>query len=214
MEDIVSNMDLAKPYSSLVPTLDGAVLTVLAGTTRPLTGREVARLAGRSGHSGVLLVLNRLTEHGLVDRMEAGRALLYTLNRDHLVAPAVELLAGLRVELRGRIVQALTDWAIAPRHASMFGSAARGDGDTDSDVDLFIIRPESVSAEDEQWLAQIDRLATDIRRWTGNHAGIADVSELELLDLDRAKRPILDELRLDAITLAGPAIDELLQVPA
>jgi predicted nucleotidyltransferase len=164
----------------------------------------------------VLLVLNRLTEHGLIDRVEAGRALLYTLNRDHLVAPAVELLAGIRAELRGRIVQAFAEWAIPPRQVSMFGSAARGDGDgdTDSDIDLFILRPENVSAENEQWLAQLDELAANVRRWTGNHASIADVGEGELRELERAKRPIFSKLRKDAITLFGPALDDLLTVPA
>jgi predicted nucleotidyltransferase len=206
-------MDVAKPYSALVSRLDGAVLTVLAGTTRPLTGREVARLAGRRGHSGVLLVLNRLTEHGLVDRQEAGRALLYTLNRDHLVAPAVLLLAGIRAELRMRIVQELEAWATPALHVSMFGSAARGDGDTGSDIDLFIVRPEYISAEDGQWRAQLDDLATHIQRWTGNHASIADVGEGELRELERAKRPILRELRKDAITLFGPAVADLLLVP-
>jgi predicted nucleotidyltransferase len=212
MADIMSIMDVAKPYSALVPTLDGTVLTVLAGTRRPLTGREVARLAGRRGHSGVLIVLNRLTEHGLVDRVEAGRALLYTLNREHLVAPAVELLAGIRAELRRRIVQTLEEWETAPLHVSMFGSAARGDGDTGSDIDLFTVRPESVSADAEQWRTQLDDLATDIRRLTGNHASIADVGKDELRELQRAKRPILGELRKDAVTLFGPTVDDLLLV--
>jgi predicted nucleotidyltransferase len=205
-------MDVSKPYSALVPTLDGPVLVVLAGTTRPLTGREVARLAGRSGHSGVLAVLNRLAEHGLVDRQEAGRSLLYTLNRDHLLAPAVQLLAGTRAELRLRIVHALEEWVISPLHVSMFGSAARGDGDTKSDIDLFTVRCEGISVEDEQWRAQLDDLATHIRRWTGNHAGIADVDEGQLRDLERAERPILNELRKDAITLYGPTVAELLLV--
>jgi predicted nucleotidyltransferase len=206
-------MDVSKPYSALVPTLDGPVLAVLAGTTRPLTGREVARLAGRRGHSGVLVVLSRLAEHGLVDRQEAGRSLLYTLNRDHLLAPAVQLLAGIRAELRLRIAQTLEEWVISPLHVSMFGSAARGDGDTKSDVDLLVVRREGTSAEDEQWRAQLDDLATDIRRWTGNHAGIADVDEDQLHGLERAKKPIVSELRRDAITIYGPSIDELLRVP-
>ncbi len=214
MDDIVSIMDVARPSSVVIPALDGAVLAVLSGTTRPLTGREVARLAGRRAHSGVLLVLNRLTEHGLVDRQEAGRALLYTLNRDHLAAPAVQLLAGIRAELRLRVVHELESWTVAPLHVSMFGSAARGDGDTNSDIDLFIVRPASVTAEDTQWRAQFDELATDIRRWTGNHAGIAEVGESELHELQRAQRPILRELRNDAITLLGPGVEELISVPA
>lgn len=71
-----------------------------------MTGREVARLVGRNSHSGVLDVLNRLAEHGLVERQEAGRAFLYKLNRDHLAAPAVEVLANMRSELLSRLRRA------------------------------------------------------------------------------------------------------------
>lgn len=74
-------MDVTRPYTAICPTLDNDVLSVLGGTSRPLTGREVSRLASRKSHTGVRAVLNRLSEHGLVDRTEAGRALLFTLNR-------------------------------------------------------------------------------------------------------------------------------------
>ena len=85
-------MDVAHPFKAVCPSLDGEVLNVLAGTTRGLTGREVALLTGRRSHSGVLAVLNRLTEHGLVTRVELNRAFLFSANRDHLAWPAVETL--------------------------------------------------------------------------------------------------------------------------
>ena len=105
-------MDVARPYAALCPTLDAGVLSVLAGTTRPLTGREIARLVGRRSHSGVLDTLDRLTEHGLVDREEAGRAFLFTLNREHLAAPAVDLLAQMRGELLDRLTHLVDSWKI------------------------------------------------------------------------------------------------------
>jgi len=203
-------MDLAQPNTAVCPTLDSGVLAVLAGTNRPLTGREVARLVGRKSHSGVLDVLNRLAEHGLVERQEAGRALLYTLNRDHLAAPAVQFLAGMRGELLSRLRQTVEGWDVAPVHVSLFGSAARGDGDTESDIDLFIVRPSSVSEDDSRWRAQIDRLAAGVLRWTGNHAGIAEVAEPEIDRLERDQPPILAQLRSDAIALIGPEVIELL----
>src|SRR6476469_5143846 len=109
-------MDLARPYTALCPTLDSEVLNVLAGTTRPLTGREIARLARRPSHSGVLDALNRLAEHGLVDREEAGRAFLFTLNREHLAAPAVERLAQMRSALLQRLSDAVERREIPPLH--------------------------------------------------------------------------------------------------
>lgn len=201
-------MDVARPYTAVSPALDTAVLTVLARTTRPLTGREIARLTGRSSHSGVLDVLNRLTTHGLVDRQEAGRALLYTLNREHLAAPAVEVLAAMRATLLDRIRAALATWKVKPVHASLFGSAARGDGRLDSDIDVFVVRPRGVAEDDGTWVRQRDELATAVRRWTGNRASIAEVGEQELRRLRREAPPIVAELREDAVTLYGPSIAE------
>ncbi|HEX7291301.1 MAG TPA: nucleotidyltransferase domain-containing protein [Conexibacter sp.] len=203
-------MDVARPYTALSSSLDSTVLAVLARTTYPLTGRDVARLAGRSSHSGVLDVLNRLTEHGLVDRREAGRAWLYTLNREHLAAPAVEVLADMRTTLLERVRGAIEAWKLEPIHVSLFGSAARGDGDTQSDIDLFLVRPTEVDEDDQTWVDQRDGLATSVQRWTGNRAGIAEVSEEELNRLREEAPPIVAALRDDAITLHGRPIAELL----
>jgi len=204
-------MDVARPYAALCPTLDSTILNVLAGTSRPLTGREVARLSGRSSHSGILDALNRLVEHGLVHRAEAGKALLFTLNREHLAAPAVDVLAGMRATLLERLRSTLGAWAIPPTHASLFGSTARADGGTDSDIDLFIVRPKGISQEHPGWRAQHDELAASVRGWTGNSAAIAEVSERDVERLRRDRPPIVADLLADAIDLHGPRIAELLR---
>lgn len=194
-------MDVAHPHTAVSPTLDGEVLVTLARTTRPLTGREVARLVRRGSQQGVNLALRRLVQQGLVHAQEAGPALLYTLNRDHLAAPAVEVLAGMREELVRRLREAIGQWEVAPAHASLFGSAARGDGDPESDIDIFIVRPKEVDEDDPRWRAQIDRLVADVHRWTGNHAGVAEVSARELPRLRRERPPVVADLGADAITL-------------
>lgn len=205
-------MDVARPYTAICPTLDTEVLTLLAGTSRPLTGREVSRLIGRRSHSGVLDVLSRLSEHGLVDRQEAGQALLYTLNREHLAAPAVQLLANMRNTLVSRLGDLVTHWEIPPVQASIFGSAARGDGDTKSDIDLFIVRPKNVEEENFTWRQQIQDLADKVRRWTGNHASTAEVGQAEIRRLRREKPPIVADLVADSVVLTGPAVAEILRV--
>jgi predicted nucleotidyltransferase len=207
---LLTKMDVARPYTALCPTLDAGVLSVLAGTTRPLTGREIARLLGRRSHSGVLDTLDRLTEHGLVDRGEAGRAFLFTLNREHLAAPAVDLLAQMRSELFDRLSRLVDSWEIAPVHVSLFGSVARGEGDTSSDIDLFVVRPKSVDGEEPRWREQLDLLAHEVQRWTGNPAGIAEVGKEEIPRLRKEEPPILAELRADAITIAGAEAAALL----
>jgi predicted nucleotidyltransferase len=196
-------MDVARPYTAVCPTLDGDVLQVLAGTTMGLTGRQVALLTGRTSHSGVLAALNRLTEHGLVIRVDLNRAFLFALNRDHLAAPAVEVLAGMRGTLIEEIRKAIDEWPIAPVHGSLFGSAARGDGDTRSDIDLFVVRPDAVDEDEATWRSQIDDLADLIRRRTGNDASIIERDESSLARLRESQPPIFSELLADAIVVSG-----------
>jgi predicted nucleotidyltransferase len=196
-------MDVAFPHAAVAPTLEGDVLIVLAGTTRPLTGREVARLARRGTPPAIAAALNRLVRQGLVQREEIGGAFLHTLNRDHLATPAVLTLAGLRTELIERLRAAVGEWDIQPVSAALFGSAARGDGGVDSDIDLLVVRPSEVDEEDPGWRSQLTRLADEIHAWTGNHAGLIEVSDRDLPDLLAARPPVLAGVRTDAIDVAG-----------
>jgi predicted nucleotidyltransferase len=202
-------MDVSKPLTAISPGVDADVLTVLAGSTKPRSGREVARHAGRS-NTGVQHVLDRLVEHGLVNRQEAGRTFLYTLNYDHLLAPIVQQLAGIRLELVERLRDAIRGWKIQPVHASLFGSAARGDGDARSDIDLLIVRAADINSDSTDWREQIDGLVDLVRRWTGNHAGIIEISEGELPRLRKDRPPVVEEVRKDAIDLAGEPTRKLL----
>lgn len=137
---------------------------------------------------------------------------LYSLNREHLAAPAVQALMALRDELVRRLAEEIASWSVPVVHASLFGSAARGDGDVTCDIDLFVVRPHAVDQDDAAWRSQIDRLATEILAWTGNHAGISEVGERELALVRKtdAGKSIHDE----AVTLAGEHIDAVLGGPA
>ncbi len=202
-------MDVARPFSALSDSVDVDVLAAVAGASTPRSGRELARLSGRS-NTGVQHVLDRLVDHGLVERMEAGRAFLYVLNRDHLLAPAVERMAEARVEMVQRLRGVIGGWEVPAAHASLFGSAARGDGDTSSDIDLFIVRSADVDTDDQAWRGQLDDLAESVRRWTGNHAGIVEISESELPRLRADRPPALQEVDVDAIDLAGEPARQIL----
>lgn len=160
-------------------------------------------MAGGSS-AGVRPVLERFVAQGLVDREKAGNAFVYRLNRDHLATHAVEELTALRPALIERLREEFRSWKIAPAHASLFGSTARGDGDETSDIDLFVVRPVEVEDDDPTWRSQLDGLAEGVRRWTGNHAGIAELSTEQLASLRERRPPILKELDADAITLSGP----------
>jgi predicted nucleotidyltransferase len=210
MSAILIAMDLSRPWAPIRSPIDMEVLRVLRGTTRPLTGRGVARLVRAGSQPTVNASLRRLSEEGLVRAEEAGNAYLYTFNREHLAAPAVELLADVRAELERRLRGEIAGWQVAPVHLSIFGSAARGDGDSASDIDIFVVRPRDVPDDDPNWREQLDQLSDRIRVWTGNHAALSEVSAADVRRLRRERPPVVEELRRDAITLAGPPPADLL----
>ena len=186
-------------------------LRVLVGTSRPLTGRDVAWLAREGSVSSIQRALRSLAAAGVVDVQEAGRALLYTLNSEHMATgPALELLA-LRDELERRMRESVAGWKIQPLHLSLFGSAARGDGGLESDIDVFCVRPAVVDEDDPRWREQLDTLARQVRRWSGNPLALSEVSEAELRRLRSEQPPVVASLRADALTLAGADADELLR---
>jgi Nucleotidyltransferase domain len=203
-------MNVSRAYSAVAPTVEGDVLVVLAGTTQPLTGRRIARLSRRGSVAAVAKALGRLVNQGLVLRQEAPPASLYTLNRQHVAASAVEALALIRTELLDRLRHAFSTWSIPPMHASMFGSAARGDGDIDSDIDLFVVRPAGVDAEDATWNEQLRDIGDAVLAWTGNHASIIDFAERDIGQMRDENPPVLGDLRRDGIDLAGIPLRELL----
>lgn len=135
-------MDLSDPTRAVTSTLDGTVLAVLAVAGRPLTVGQVARQAVRGSEIGIRRSLDRLVEQGIVRATLMGRNLVHELNREHLAAEVAVLLAGLRTELWRRLRDELGSWPVEPLYAGVFGSAARGDGDVDSDIDLLLVHPQ------------------------------------------------------------------------
>ncbi|HYI80921.1 MAG TPA: nucleotidyltransferase domain-containing protein [Thermoleophilaceae bacterium] len=204
-------MNLGSPHRLLAHPLDGAVVAVLSATTHPLTGREVARLAPEGSQPGISKALGRLTAEGLVDRQEAGNALLYRLNRDHLAAPAATMLADLRNALIDRLREEIAGWDLQPVHASIFGSVARGDADASSDIDLLIVRPADIAADDPRWRGQRDELSYAVKRWTGNALSTSELPEADIARLADERPPVVAAIRADAITLVGPDANRLLR---
>ncbi len=94
----------------------------------------------RGSEIGVRKSLGRLVEQGIVRATEMGRNRVHELNREHVAAPIAEALAGLRLMLWQRFRNTLGSWNPKPVYGCVFGSAARGDGDAQSDIDLLLVR--------------------------------------------------------------------------
>lgn len=200
-------MDLSNPLRTVSPGVEGDVLEVLLSNHAPLTGARVAALAERS-ETQVREVLRRLEQGGLVDAERHGQSYSYLLNRDHVMVQGLELLQGALPTVERLIQATIEEWAVAPASLVLFGSAARRDGDVDSDVDLLLVRPDDVGPDDESWSDQRHELVRTIERWTGNTVQIVELSESELDEAVERDEPLVSEIRADGVVLAGRGLDD------
>ena len=223
-------MDLSDPTRAVVPTLDGAVLAVLAVAGKPLTVGQIAADAVRGSEIGVRRSLERLIQQGIVRATLMGRNQVHELNREHIAADAVMELAGLRNKLWAKFREEFDTWHPRPLYAAVFGSAARGDGDEDSDIDLLLVHPllpgepkptrvsaglaaaladalgEAVLRADEpnaavRWEEQVDRLRDEAEAWTGNPLQVVDLSFHEWRRANKEHLRLLAEVDRDGVTL-------------
>jgi len=106
--------------------------------------------------------------------------------------------------------ETVAGWAIAPGHVSVFGSAARRDGDEHSDIDVLIVRPDAVEEGHEAWEAQIDALRAGVTGWTGNRCQAFVVDRGRLSELLAARDPIVESWLRDEILVHGQSLQALI----
>lgn len=196
-------MDLNKPLGVITSTVDAEVLAVLSGANETFTGVRVHQIIGSSTQKTVWTALQRLSDQGIVLKVRKGSAGLYSLNRDHLAAPYILGLADLKDELLKRMTKAITNWEIKPVFAAVFGSAARGEMRLDSDIDIFIVRPDKVDADDDLWASLKAELSDQVTKWTGNDARVFEMSEKEVARGIAANERILSDIREQGLRLLG-----------
>lgn len=201
-------MDLTSPLRSLIPSLDSAVLEVLAGSESSMSLAQVARLAPRGSRPGLSLALDRLVEHGLVTATPANRGDMYGLNRDHLLADAVLSAARARFTLLSRLGEHVAQMEPPPVHVSAFGSFARREAGPASDIDLLFVLP---LAPDDTWFEQVTQLDDLVKTWTGNRMEHLAFSVGDLARVVQRQEPIVDSWLADCVTVYGPDIESVIR---
>ena len=174
-------MDWENPLRSIAATVDADVLRVLAGAHEPVTGNQLAHLAGRS-YAQVYAVVRRMVDEGLVLSARYGRTNTFRLNRDHvLVQGILAVLAGpARLELE--IKQLVQGWSLQPELVAMSGSAARRRTAANDDIDLVVVRSDQTNPDNPAWRSQIDALARRIEHICGNRVQIRVMDRSEHQD--------------------------------
>ena len=202
-------MNWDNPIRSIASTVDADVLQVLGRTHTAVTGNQLAQLAGRS-YSQVYDVVDRLVEQGVVDVEQHGRTYSYQLNRDHVLADAIQEIIAAPQRVEDEIRRLVDNWSLAPHTVALFGSAARRDAESASDLDLLIIRENHISEDDTEWTEQTGELAQRIERLTGNRLQLVELTVSEIDEALRSDQPLIESIRRDARTLAGEDVQQLL----
>lgn len=204
-------MDFVRPVEAVIPGVQGRVLAVLAETTAELNLRTIARLSGVSV-AQASRVLPGLVELGLVDRREAPPSSLFRLVPEHIAAgPLVALARGRDgvIEEMGRVAAVLP---VVPVSVIAFGSFARGEADTESDIDAVFIRPVGVDESDEAWADSVEQWRSQIRRASGNPIEVFEIGSEEIGARLRSGRPVWRDIHREGVVVYGRALSELEEI--
>jgi predicted nucleotidyltransferase len=200
-------MDLTNPIQSVIPSAHGAVLNVLARTDEPLSGRRIAELTKpRFAQTQVNRVLRKLAASGIILQERRPPSNLYRLNRDHVAAEGIQVLARMWATLVTRIRAELDTWPVPPQAAWLFGSAARGEATELSDLDILLVLPSDGSGSEavaSVWDRQTEVLAEKIRAWSGNPCEVTEMEAAELSAAVARDDRLVRDLREDGVALAG-----------
>ncbi len=201
-------MDFRRPVEALIPDAQGRILGALTRTTEELTLTTLGELSGVSlAHAA--RIVPRLVELGVVERREVPPAVLVRLVPDNLAARVLLSLAELRHTLLDELRESARKLDPAPANVTLFGSFARGDDDAASDIDVVVVHPSAISEDDAAWSESISGWEQSVRRISGNAVNRIEVSEDEVPNLMRSRRPLWQAIRQEGVVLQGRPLAEI-----
>jgi predicted nucleotidyltransferase len=201
-------MRLASPASALLGENDTSLLLELYRRAEPLSGRQLAANAGVP-LSTAQRTLARYADAGIVRATPAAHATLYELNRGHVLADAIfELLAApAKVsESIGEIVRRRAGDTVT---TALFGSAARGDDTSESDLDILLVTPDNFPASEIDELRQ--EIETRVESLLGRQAQVLDFDRNQFAHMVETHDPLIDALERDADTIVGTDLRALVE---
>jgi predicted nucleotidyltransferase len=204
-------VDYRRPVEAVIPGATGRLLAALAQVEAELPVSTLARLAGvgRTRASGII---GELSDLGIVERREIGRTVLVSLAKHSVAGELIDRLAHLGSEVIARLRTLASELDPAPETLLMFGSFARGEADSHSDLDLLAVR--SPSANPDKWAAALSVFAEQAHELAGSPVQVLDydLDELRRKAGPRARvgRDFWNAVRRDAIVLTGSQLAGLI----
>ena len=201
-------MDFLRPIETIVPGSQGRVLAVLAETTAELNLRTIAQLAGVS-QAQASRVLPGLVALGVVERREVPPASLFRLVPEHVASSALLALARSTDTVFDEIGRIAASLPYPPVSVIVFGSFARREAGTDSDIDVAVVRPADIDEDDESWATSLERFRSHVRRLTGNPVEVLEVSTDEAAAKVAGSSHLWAEIRRDGRVVYGLDLEKL-----
>lgn len=195
-------MDVSHPIQDLVPGARGVVLEALVSLKHPESARGIhRRCEGQIAWRSVQVHLAELEKIGLVD-VELNR---YVLNDKHVLLAPLAAIASTRKNLISMLRERISSWSWQPVSANLFGSVARNESDSASDIDVLLVVEEKI-ADLDPWSTQCGDLEIDTRQQYGNYVRFIEMEPRELVESSAFVNDIIG----DAVLLAGCPLSELL----
>ncbi len=202
-------MDFRHPVAAVIPGAQGRVIAVLLGTSGELNLRTIARLAQVS-IAQASRVLPGLVELGIIERREVPPSSMFRLVPEHVASLALLELSNSRDVVMAEMGRAASKIRPQPVSVITFGSFVRGDSEIDSDIDVIIVRPTEVDADDEGWIQTIDRWRTVVARVAGNTVEMLDVAADAVVAKLSGETQLWRDIHRDGRVVFGERLDALM----
>jgi predicted nucleotidyltransferase len=184
-------MNFGEPFGGLMPGARGAVLAVLLRTGAPLTGRRIHSLVDGHSLGAVQQALRDLERIGVITTETIGRAGVHSINENHEAIAPLRSLAS-PIEMLTRVVHEIAQDVEA---VVVFGSVARGEAHTGSDIDLMVIAPEG-------WDGRAD-LQQQVHERLGNDCDVLHLTREDFARAPADREPVVAEILRDGLVLVG-----------
>ncbi len=186
-----------------------AVLRVLNRVKTGLSGREIAKQANMSAPSS-LEALSSLENLNIVTRQRGGREHFFFLNREHYIVRKIiiPILSSERKFSESIYLDIEKELGRHSLSLIVFGSTARSEEKTESDLDLCIVFSGAGMKN------KIENIITELNLSLFKKYGVSlspfFISEAEFKNRARTKKPPVSDIIRDGIVISGKTIRKLL----
>lgn len=178
-------MELFHPFALITPSLDGDVLRALVNSQNGLTSGQIRNICKRGSRSGVINVLDRLVEQGIVIRVPSDRIFVYYLNRNHLIADALQTISATQSRWESMLIDQISTWEPRPLFVGIVGAARSFQHRATDPIELLIVVSAFANAAD--LTDDIAHLCTTSHEQTGSKTVAHVYTEYGLVDLPAAQ---------------------------